>query len=166
MQLRLCFIVCGLIGAALLVACGGSDSSDSSSSSAGGSGGASSGSATSSSAAESSGSGGTTITCQGCFSDSTCAQAIGPCIASDPTCSPWGKCAVACTLDAYFGKCLDKCDALYPEAAGTYEPIYACICDTECEAECASLPQCLGEGGAGGGASSSAATSGSGGGGG
>lgn len=159
MHIRCSLIVCGLLGAVLLVACGSADSKKNSSSSAVGSGGASSGSATSSSAAESSGSGGTTITCQGCFSDSSCAQAIGPCIASDQKCTQWGKCVLACTLDAYFGKCLAKCDALYPEAAGTYETIYACICKTECEAECASLPQCLGAGGAGASGSSSAAPS-------
>lgn len=65
-------------------------------------------------------------------------------------------------MDAYFGKCLTNCDALYPEAAATYGPIYACVCKTECKTECASLPECLGADEAQAGASSSAATSGGG----
>jgi hypothetical protein len=60
----------------------------------------------------------------------------------DPTCQPWGQCAIACIQASLPSPaCLAACDAMYPQAKPEYDPVYTCLCSS-CSMECASANPC------------------------
>jgi hypothetical protein len=79
-------------------------------------------------------------TCNQCAS-SSCNMQEFTCL-GDPTCQPWGQCALACVQASLPSPgCLSGCDAMYPKAKATYDSIYACLCSS-CSTECASVDPC------------------------
>lgn len=78
--------------------------------------------------------------CIQCSSQSCQAQEFA-CV-QDPTCQPWGQCAIACAQATLPSPgCFAACDAMYPQAKPTYDSFYTCLC-SHCSTECASANPC------------------------
>src|SRR6185437_4561184 len=95
--------------------------------------------------------GGSTLACGQCLAQS-CKQQAFACgkDMSSGGCLGWLECQGACyQANPVDPACFDNCDAMYPNAAPEYEPVYACAC-ASCGTECASADPCshTGDGGA------------------